>query len=142
VARNHLLVGQGAGQRRPAVVHLDPELHPGRALPHAFDAVAEARVEDERLGVGVVQQVEQLVVEVAVVDVDGHAAELHAGELGFHVLVRVPEVEADLGVAPEARTRERGGQPRRPLLVLAPGTTQRSGDHGLPVADGVGDGLP
>ncbi len=37
---------------------------------------SEARVEDEHLGVGVVEEVEQLVVGIAVVHIDGNAADL------------------------------------------------------------------
>ena len=45
------------------------------------DAIAEAGVKDQRFGIRVVEQVEQLVVQIAIVDVDGHAPALEGGEL-------------------------------------------------------------
>ena len=55
-------------------------------------------MEHERLAVGVLEQVEQLVVKVAVVDVDRDVAPLEGGELRLGVLDAVVEVEPDLRV--------------------------------------------
>jgi hypothetical protein len=52
-------------------------------------------VEQEDLGVGVVEQVGELVVELAVVDVDVDGPRLEGGELRLEVLVGVEEVERD-----------------------------------------------
>jgi hypothetical protein len=60
-----------------------------------------------RVHVGVVDQVRELVVEVAIVDVDRDAADLHRGEVGLAVLGRVVEIHADLGVRTEPGVEER-----------------------------------
>ena len=62
-------------------------------------------MEEQRLGVGVVEEVDELLFEVAVVDVDGHRAELERAEQAFDVLVRVVEVRRDLRVGAEAGGR-------------------------------------
>jgi len=56
-----------------AVIHFDEEFQFRKALAHVGDALAERRVKDNDLGVGIVDQVGQLVVQVAKVDVDGTA---------------------------------------------------------------------
>ena len=80
------------------------------------DSIAERRVEHQGLGVGVVEQVPQLVVEVAVVDVDRHAAHLERSVLRLEVLVAVVQVQPDLGVVARARppcTPRRGARHAR-----------------------------
>ena len=84
------------------------------------DAVAERRVEHERFGVGVVEQVPQLVVEVAVVDVDRDAAHLERAELRLEVLVAVVEVQPDLAVGSESGRDERRRHAGGAVVVLAP----------------------
>ena len=71
-----LLVRDREVLARRAVVDLDPELHVRRLVADLGDLVAELAVEQQRLGVGVVEQVDELVLEVAVVHVDGDAAHL------------------------------------------------------------------
>ena len=67
----------GAARRRRPAIH---SLHVRRAVADLGDAVAEAAVEEQRLGVGVVEQVDELVLEVAVVHVDRDAAHLERRE--------------------------------------------------------------
>ena len=108
-----------AGRLRPSSTSIS-SLQLRQPVDDSRDAVAERGVEHERLGVGVVEQVPQLLVEVAVVDVDRHAADLERGVLGLEVLVAVVEVEADLRVRAEAGGDQRRGQAGRPIVVLAP----------------------
>ena len=95
-----------------------------------------------RLGVGVLEQVVELLFEVAVVDVDGHAPGLERPEGGLQVLVAVVEVEGDLGVRAQAGRGQVAGHPRRPLVELAPGPLHRAVHQCGPVGDLVRDGLP
>ena len=79
---DHVLVPLGAVEVRAVVVDLDPPAPPaGSRSRTAADPVAERRVEDHDLAVGVLEQVVQLVVEVAVVDVDRHGPLLERGEV-------------------------------------------------------------
>jgi hypothetical protein len=71
-------------------------------------------VEEEHLGVGVVEQVDQLVLEVAPVRIDGNGALLECGEADLEILGAVVEVLRDLGVRPDAGLLE------RPTLEFGP----------------------
>ena len=77
------------------------QLHVGRLGADLGHAVAELAVEEQGLGVGVVDQVRELVLEVAVVHVDRHAAHLERRVHAFAVLVAVVEVRRDLRVRSE-----------------------------------------
>jgi hypothetical protein len=77
-------------------------------------------VEHQRLGVGVLEQIGQLVVELALVDVDRDAADLHRREVGLALLGRVVEVHPDLAVRFLTAGLEARGETCRPLLIVAP----------------------
>ena len=112
VTGDHRFVGDGPGHvAGAAVVHLDEELHLRKAGQHPGHPLAERRMEDDGFGVAVVEQVPQLLVEVAVVHIDRHAAHLEARELGLQVLVGVVQVETDLAVGPETGGDERIREP-------------------------------
>ena len=85
------------------------------------DVLAQAAVEEERLGVGVVEEVDELLLEVPVVDVDGHRAQLERAEQAFDVLVGVVEVRRDLRVGSETGGAGRGREAGRAVVELAPG---------------------
>ena len=122
-----VLVGRGpVGARARAVVDPEPALHAGHAIEDALDPLGERAVEDDGHGVGVVPQVAQLVVAVAVVGVDGDQADLDGGEGGLQVLGRVVEVDRHLvllrrrrGRAGTARCRRRRGRTRSHAHVAA-----------------------
>ena len=132
----------GGAVLRQAVVDRHQQPEPGKAGPHARHPVAERRVEHERLGVRVVQEVRELVVQVAVVDVDRHRPRLEPAELRLQVLVGVVEVEADLAVRPQAGRRQRAGEAGGPLVVLPPRPARRAVDDGGDLGLGVGERLP
>ena len=71
-----------------------PEL--GESIPHRGDARGELALVHHGHQVGVVEEVLELLLDVAVVDVDGNRAELVAGEHGFDVLGAVVGVDADV----------------------------------------------
>ncbi len=80
-------------------------------------------MKDEDFRVGVVEQVEELVVEIAVVDVDGDCAQLEGRKMRFEILVAVVEIEAHLRVGLQSSRRERGGEPRSAIVVHLPGAS-------------------
>ena len=84
-------------------------------------------MEQQDLGVGVREEVDQLVLEVPVVHVDRRAAALPRGEDALHVLDRVVEVARDLPVVARAR---------------APGTPPPGARRGRPTRPSCGCGHP
>ena len=66
----------------------------------------ELGFEDERDEVGVVEEVAQLLVDVAVVDVDRHRAGLEAAEHRLDPLGAVERVDADVLAGPDADVAE------------------------------------
>jgi hypothetical protein len=92
-------------------------------------------VEDDGDGVGVLPQVAQLVVAVAVVRVDRDEADLDGGEGGLQVLGRVVEVDGHLvllhGAEVEQELRDAVGA----AVEVAPG------DVAVTLGDGDGVGL-
>ena len=114
------LVLDRALDERRAVVDLHEQLQlrcPARDLG---DELAEAAVEQERLGVGVVEEVDELFFQIPVVDVDGDPAQLERAEQSLDVLVGVVEVRRDLRIGAETRRAQPGREPRRAVVELAP----------------------
>ena len=77
-------------------------------------------MEEQRFGIGVVEEVDELVLEVAVVHVDRDAAHLERGEQALQVLVAVVEVRRDLGAGLEARRDEGLREPGGAVVELVP----------------------
>ena len=94
-----------------------------------------------RLEVGVGEQIAQLVLDVAVVHVDRHRAQLERGEHALEVLVAVVHPQADVVGRPDAVPGERMGEPGRPLVELPVGEAYVAVHDRLPVRHGVGDRL-
>ena len=114
-------VGGAVGRR--AVVDLDQQAHPvqPRRAPAPRDRPSD--VWNTRASTSALSsRYAQLVVEVAVVDVDRDAADLERGEVRLAVLGRVVEVHPDLGADTEAGIEQRLGQPGRPLARSRPTT--------------------
>ena len=122
-----------------AVVDLDPELHARCPVAHFGDVVAERAVEQQRFGVGVVEQVDELVFEIPVVHVDGNAAHLEGGVHALGVLVAVVEIRRDLRVGPEARSGERGGEPGGAVVERLPVDAAVALDQRDLISQGVGE---
>ena len=107
---------------------------------------------DHRRGAGVVEQVGELVGDVAVVDVERGGPGQRGAEGPLEVLDAVVEVQADvvlpglpplqlraLAVHRDALGEEVVGQPVRPLTDLGVGPAARAGHHAGPVTAGDGD---
>ena len=99
-------------------------------------------MEDQRLDVGVLEQVGELAIEIAVVHVDRNAADLDRREVRLAVFGRVVQVHPHLAVGAESRVEQRLREPRRALLVAAPVDPAFSLDDGGRVGHRVGDRLP
>ena len=118
-------VGDGAG----AVVELEEVAQLRHAGQHRRDVRTELGLEDERDEVGVVEQVAQLLDDVAVVDVDRHRARLEAAEHRFDPLGAVERVDADVLAGQHADVAEVVRDPVRALVELAVGEAAVAGDR-------------
>ncbi len=121
VLREELLVRDREVAKGRAVVDLDPQLDARGAIADLLDLLAEVTVEQQRLGVGVVEEVGELVLEVPVVHVRGNGAQLERRIDALAVLVAVVEVRGDLRVLSEPGGRQRRRETRGPIVELAPG---------------------
>ena len=132
------IVQEGLG----AVVDLDigPDLWQSVAdLP---DARRVAGLEEDDLGVGVVEQIDEFVELVTIVDVHGDASSLEDAVLSFEVLVRIVQVDGCLGVGTQAARLQEAGDPRRSFVVLAPASPELTADEGVAVGNRIGYGFP
>ena len=112
-------VAQSGHGPEPSSTHSQP-LTLGHPLEDPLDPVGEHAVEHDRHGVGVLPQVAQLVVAVAVVGVDGDEADLHGGEGGLEVLGRVVEVDGHLVLVGGAEVEQELRDAVGPAVELAP----------------------
>ena len=142
VGADQVLVPQRPVEERGAVVDLDDRAQGRDSRRHLGHLLAERAVEEQDLGVGVREEVGELVFEVAVVHVDGRAAALPRGEDALHVLDRVVEVARDLPVLAQPELAERRRQPRGAVVPLGPAADAVTLDERGPVRLRVGDRLP
>ena len=99
-------------------------------------------VDDDHLGVGVVEQVRQFRLGVPVVDVDRHGPGLERGERRLEVLGAVVEVVRDLGVRADAGSAEHRRQAGGPVVELRPRANDVAVHQGGRIADDIGDRFP
>ena len=134
-------VAQSGQGPEPSSTQSQPS-HAGHPVEDALDAIGERPVEDHGDGVGVLPQVAQLVVAVAVVGVDRDQADLDRGEGGLQILGRVVEVDRHLvllhGAEVEQELRDAVGA----AVELAPGDVAVALGHGDRVGLHVRHRLP
>ena len=106
-------------------------------VEHTGDPGGELPLEHEGDEVGVVEQVPELVLDVAVVDVDPHRSKLEHRPEGLDPLDRVVGVDPDVVAGPDALGSEVVGEPVRPLLHLSIGAALAVADDVLPLAEVV-----
>ena len=136
------LVGLGpCGARARAVVDPEPQAH-GHLRAERLDALGERAVEQDGCGLGVVPEVDELVLDVAVVRVDRHEPGLRAGEERLEVLVAVVEVLGDRLAAPHAGAGEPRGHAAGAAVELGPGAPLTAVNQGRGLGDERGDVLP
>ena len=105
----------------PGAVASDPLADARGAISHRRNARRVAGFVHDDRGVGVVEQVDEFVVCIAVVDVHGHESRLQRADEGLHVLRPVVGVERDLRVRCEA-AGEMAGQGVAAAVEVAPRT--------------------
>ena len=150
------LVVESAGQQRLAgfVRHLQPERELRELAADAREERGEARVIDHRPGLRVPKQVEQLLVHVAPVDVEGHGARLEGAEHALEILVPVVEIEGDvvlpglvpgeagaLAAAAEPVAAQHVGEAPRAVRDLRPAEAPLAEHQALALGHRLGDGL-
>src|SRR5262249_31028255 len=91
-ARREVARGRCAGERVLVTGEREQGAQLRKTGPDGVDARRELVVEDEGNRVGIVEQVVQLLLDVSVVHVDRHRAELERGEHPLEVLRRVVEL--------------------------------------------------
>ena len=102
-----------------------PALDAGQPVADPSEQLAERGVEDHGLGVGVVEQVDDLVRPVAEVRVDRHHRRLERGDDDFEVLDAVVQVAGDLRLVAEP-SRQQVGSERVGVSVDSRHVTVRS----------------
>ncbi len=105
------------------------------------DPGTEFGLVDQGHQVGVGEQVPELVLHVAVVDVDPHRPELEHGPGRLDPLHAVQRVDPDMVTGPDTLLGQIVGQPVGPLLHLRVGAALPGCHQVLPVAVGVNGGL-
>ena len=138
-----VLVRRGPiGARTRAVVDPEPAAHVGHAIEDPLDAIGEGPVEHHGDGVGVLPQVAQLVVAVAVVGVDRDKPDLDRSEGGLQILGRVVEVDRHLVLLRGAEVEEELRDAVGAAIELVPGDVAFTLRHGDRVGLYVRHGLP
>ena len=126
-----VLVGGGpVGTRARPVVDPEPALHAGHAVEDALDPVGERAMENDCHRVGVLPQIAQLVVAVAIVGVDGDEADLERGEGGLDVLGRVVQVDRHLVLLDGAEIEQELRDAVGPAVELVPPDVAVALGHG------------
>ena len=96
----------------------------------------------DRRGVGVVEEIEQLVFAVAVVGVDGHEAGLERGEHRFEVFDPVVEVLGDLVLLAKAVVEQRASDAVGVAVEVAPTAPLVAVDERRRIGEAIGDRFP
>ena len=108
------------GPMRCGSVELDTTTQLGERVEHRFDGGCEVAIEEHRLGVGVVEEVVQLLCCVTEVDVAGHRTDLETSVLRFEVLDAVVGEEPDLGAPLDSSGDQSGGEAAGVGVELGP----------------------
>jgi hypothetical protein len=152
--RERLLEVARARQQRhaAAVIDLQQERHLRQPRSHTRQRRGEAGVIDDRARVGVREQIDQLLVDVAIVDVERRHPGLEGAEHALEILGAVVEVEREvvltrfprrqgvtLAVTAEPRGSEHVGQAAGALLQLPPRETAIRRHDRLAVGDRLGE---
>ncbi len=138
-----VLVGHGARGQWGVRPVLDPDEEPkvGEFGKELGDPGPVLGLMDQRHQVGVGEQVAQLVLDVAVVDVDPDGPQFEDRPCGLHPLHAVQRVDADMVTRPHALVGQIVGQPVGPILHLGVGAALALGHQVLPVTESVNSRL-
>ncbi len=106
-------------------------------LPHRRDTGRELRIVHEHHQIGILEQIAELGLDVAIVDVDRDRAQLVRREDRLDELVTVEAVDADVIPGSHALGREVMRQPVRALLQLRVRARLVGDDEGDPIGNAV-----
>ena len=120
----------------------DERVEVGEAGCNRVQLRRELAVEHDGAGVGVVEQVAQFFLDVAVVDVDRHRAELERGDHPFQVLHPVVQVDRHVIACADAVCCKQIGQAGGAGVGLGEGEAALAADERFVIGDGVGDPFP
>ena len=128
--------------RALAVTDMDPPTDLGEVRTDGVEPLGERVVEEHRLRVAVVDQVSELVLHIAVVDIARRGSELERGELRLEVLVAVVERARDVVACADTVGLECGGEPSGSIVELRPCACDVAMLGGEPITMVVGDDFP
>jgi hypothetical protein len=143
-ARERLGIGEGATPAEvlaAVVVDRDPMPQQRHLVFYRLDPGGEAAVVDQRLEIRVVEQVAELVLDVAIVHVDRDGAQLVGAEHALDELDAVEGVDPDVIAGADPDRGQVVGEPVRALLELGVGPPLVAADQRLPVGREVDDAL-
>ena len=133
---------QRFGYGRGAVVDRDEHLQIRECRSDGEELRRELPMEHDGTHVGVVEEIAQLVFDVAVVHVDRDGAQLERRDHDFEVLVGVVEVTGDVIARADSLRGERVGQPGRSDVGFREGQVAIRADECLVIGHGVGHPFP
>ena len=77
-------------------------------------------MKDQRLNLGILQKIVQLLIQIAVVDVDRHTANLHRRKIGLGIFRRVVQIHAHFGVMAQTCINQTLCEACGAVLIVAP----------------------
>ena len=134
--------GDKAGRARHHVLgHLHHHTQLREPIRNPCDPVGQRIVEEERFDVGILEQIGELVVEVAVVHVHRDSSALERGVLRGQVLVRVVEEQSDFLIGADLVRLQEPGDAGCSIVVLAPDHPLGTVHYCVGVAECIGHRL-
>ena len=132
---------EGARVLASAVVHHDEVTERRQLVPDCVQAPHELSPVQERHHVGILEQVAQLFLDVAEVDVDRYGSRLQAGDERFDVLDRVLQVHTDVLAGADAGGDQMMSEPVRASVELAVRAPRVAAHHRLALPHRIDDRL-
>ena len=99
-------------------------------------------MKDQRLNIGILKEVVQLFIQIAIVDVDRHAADFHGGKIGFGIFRRVVEIHAHFGVMAQTCINQTLCETRGAIFIVVPGYSPFTLNQRDVLGHRIGDGFP
>ena len=137
-----LIVHGKRGRRMAGLGNSDPKFDFRQRGANLLHRWREGRVEHDRLRVGVVEEIDELIGHIAVVRIDRRKARLEGGEIGLKVFRGVVEIGGDLGLPGQPTVQKPARQAIGAAVKVAPGDDPITPDLGGAIRDGIGHGFP
>ena len=120
VVGDNVLVANGPVRRRVAA-NLDPQLNAWQLTAYIGETFGQRRIEEDRLGIAVVDQVPKLGLDISIVHVARRRADLEGGEFGLEVLIAVVHGACHIVAGSDTGSSQSCRKSRRPVIELSPG---------------------